>query len=186
MPNVSLCLWNRWRIIPWTSTIWWISHIQWTMTWLASSPWAMILLQPWAKKQATCIWGLGPLWTRLCPHTCTLFLHRQSVIRAMGRYDAVVRFKIDKELWWRFFYQMCLATWNWFSFFTDSLSHYLTLNINRIGVQCQAQFSFKNVLSLTEKVSRFTEEVRKQQISRNRDAPEGGFDAVMQAVVCKV
>ncbi|XP_005726181.1 integrin beta-3-like [Pundamilia nyererei] len=54
-----------------------------------------------------------------------------------------------------------------------------------IGVQCQAQFSFKNVLSLTEKVSRFTEEVRKQQISRNRDAPEGGFDAVMQAVVCK-
>uniref|UniRef100_A0AAX7TLI0 Integrin beta n=1 Tax=Astatotilapia calliptera TaxID=8154 RepID=A0AAX7TLI0_ASTCA len=56
---------------------------------------------------------------------------------------------------------------------------------NPIGVQCQAQFSFKNVLSLTEKVSRFTEEVRKQQISRNRDAPEGGFDAVMQAVVCK-
>lgn len=51
---------------------------------------------------------------------------------------------------------------------------------------CQAQFGFKNVLSLTEQVGRFTEEVEKQQVSRNRDAPEGGFDAVMQAVVCKV
>ncbi|XP_076000362.1 integrin beta-3a [Genypterus blacodes] len=51
--------------------------------------------------------------------------------------------------------------------------------------KCQAQFGFKNVLSLTEQVARFTEEVAKQQISRNRDAPEGGFDAVMQAVVCK-
>eukprot|EP00064_Thunnus_orientalis_P023368 superscaffoldBa00008759_g23607 len=50
------------------------------------------------------------------------------------------------------------------------------------GDTCQAQFGFKNVLSLTEKVARFTEEVGKQQVSRNRDAPEGGFDAVMQAV----
>uniref|UniRef100_A0A7N6B7I8 Integrin beta n=1 Tax=Anabas testudineus TaxID=64144 RepID=A0A7N6B7I8_ANATE len=55
------------------------------------------------------------------------------------------------------------------------------------GIQekCQAQFGFKNVLSLTDKVARFTEEVGKQQVSRNRDAPEGGFDAIMQAVVCK-
>ncbi|KAF7657756.1 hypothetical protein LDENG_00022280 [Lucifuga dentata] len=51
--------------------------------------------------------------------------------------------------------------------------------------KCLAQFGFKNVLSLTEQVARFTEEVGKQHISRNRDAPEGGFDAVMQAVVCK-
>uniref|UniRef100_A0A3Q2XKI3 Integrin beta n=1 Tax=Hippocampus comes TaxID=109280 RepID=A0A3Q2XKI3_HIPCM len=50
---------------------------------------------------------------------------------------------------------------------------------------CQAQFGFKHVLSLTGKVARFTEEVKKQQVSRNRDAPEGGFDAIMQAVVCK-
>ncbi|KAG8006782.1 Integrin beta-3 [Nibea albiflora] len=55
----------------------------------------------------------------------------------------------------------------------------------QIGDTCLAQFGFKNVLSLTEKVARFTEEVGKQQVSRNRDAPEGGFDAVMQAVVCK-
>lgn len=54
-----------------------------------------------------------------------------------------------------------------------------------INDQCQAQFGFKHVLSLTEQVSRFSEEVVKQQVSRNRDAPEGGFDAIMQAVVCK-
>ncbi|XP_061761391.1 integrin beta-3-like [Nerophis ophidion] len=54
-----------------------------------------------------------------------------------------------------------------------------------IDEKCQAQFGFKHVLSLTETVARFTEEVEKQQVSRNRDAPEGGFDAVMQAVVCK-
>lgn len=50
---------------------------------------------------------------------------------------------------------------------------------------CQAQFGFKHVLTLTERVARFTEEVKKQQVSRNRDAPEGGFDAIMQATVCK-
>ncbi|KAM9393414.1 integrin beta-3-like [Pholidichthys leucotaenia] len=56
---------------------------------------------------------------------------------------------------------------------------------SKISEQCQAQFGFKHVLTLTEKVARFTEEVKKQQVSRNRDAPEGGFDAVLQAVVCK-
>ncbi|GLD49064.1 integrin beta-3-like protein [Lates japonicus] len=54
-----------------------------------------------------------------------------------------------------------------------------------ISTMCQAQFGFKHVLQLTEMVARFTEEVEKQQVSRNRDAPEGGFDAIMQAVVCK-
>uniref|UniRef100_A0A673M4Q8 Integrin beta n=1 Tax=Sinocyclocheilus rhinocerous TaxID=307959 RepID=A0A673M4Q8_9TELE len=50
---------------------------------------------------------------------------------------------------------------------------------------CPPQFGYRNVLSLTEQVERFTEEVKKQKESRNRDAPEGGFDAIMQAVVCK-
>ncbi|CAL9693020.1 unnamed protein product [Knipowitschia caucasica] len=54
-----------------------------------------------------------------------------------------------------------------------------------ISDTCQAQFGFKHVLPLTEQVSRFTEEVKKQQVSRNRDSLEGGFDAIMQAVVCK-
>lgn len=68
--------------------------------------------------------------------------------------------------------------------FTESVS--LLTCWFRIQDKCQAQFGFKNVLSLTEQVARFTEEVEKTQISRNRDGPEGGFDAVMQAVVCKV
>uniref|UniRef100_A0A3B4VME1 Integrin beta n=1 Tax=Seriola dumerili TaxID=41447 RepID=A0A3B4VME1_SERDU len=48
-------------------------------------------------------------------------------------------------------------------------------------------FSFTDFLSTSHlfNISRFTEEVEKQDVSRNRDAPEGGFDAVMQAVVCK-
>uniref|UniRef100_A0A3B3ZEV0 Integrin beta n=1 Tax=Periophthalmus magnuspinnatus TaxID=409849 RepID=A0A3B3ZEV0_9GOBI len=54
-----------------------------------------------------------------------------------------------------------------------------------IDEKCEAQFGFKHVLPLTERVARFTEEVSKQRVSRNRDSPEGGFDAIMQAVVCK-
>ncbi|KAJ8414328.1 hypothetical protein AAFF_G00051980 [Aldrovandia affinis] len=55
------------------------------------------------------------------------------------------------------------------------------------GIQtfCLPQFGYKHVLSLTEEVSRFTEEVKKQRVSRNRDAPEGGSDAIIQAAVCK-
>ncbi|KAM6957591.1 integrin beta-3-like [Aplochiton taeniatus] len=54
-----------------------------------------------------------------------------------------------------------------------------------IGTECREQFGYKHVLSLTEQVGRFNEEVGLQTVSRNRDSPEGGFDAVMQAVVCK-
>uniref|UniRef100_A0A8C2B2I0 Integrin beta n=2 Tax=Cyprinus carpio TaxID=7962 RepID=A0A8C2B2I0_CYPCA len=52
-----------------------------------------------------------------------------------------------------------------------------------IPYKCQPQFGYRHVLSLTEEVSRFTEEVKKQKVSRNRDAPEGGFDAIIQAAV---
>ncbi|TRY95655.1 hypothetical protein DNTS_017850 [Danionella cerebrum] len=50
---------------------------------------------------------------------------------------------------------------------------------------CPPQFGYRNILSLTDQVGRFTEEVKKQKVSKNRDSPEGGFDAIMQAVVCK-
>ncbi|XP_062862702.1 integrin beta-5 [Trichomycterus rosablanca] len=50
---------------------------------------------------------------------------------------------------------------------------------------CVPSFGFRNLLSLTDKVDRFNEEVQKQMVSRNRDAPEGGFDAILQAAVCK-
>lgn len=54
-----------------------------------------------------------------------------------------------------------------------------------IRTTCLRQFGYKHVLSLTEEVERFTEEIWKQEVSRNRDSPEGGFDAIMQSVVCK-
>ncbi|XP_043911160.1 integrin beta-3 isoform X2 [Protopterus annectens] len=49
---------------------------------------------------------------------------------------------------------------------------------------CIPMFGYKHVLSLTDEVTRFNEEVKKQHVSRNRDAPEGGFDAIVQAAVC--
>lgn len=51
---------------------------------------------------------------------------------------------------------------------------------------CLPMFGYKHVLTLTDQVTRFNEEVKKQSVSRNRDAPEGGFDAIMQATVCDV
>lgn len=51
---------------------------------------------------------------------------------------------------------------------------------------CVPSFGFRHLLPLTDRVDSFNEEVRKQRVSRNRDAPEGGFDAVLQAAVCKV
>lgn len=51
---------------------------------------------------------------------------------------------------------------------------------------CVPTFGFRHILSLTDEVDRFNEEVQKQMVSRNRDAPEGGFDAILQAAVCKV
>lgn len=47
-------------------------------------------------------------------------------------------------------------------------------------------FSFKNVIQLTEDVNFFTSELQAEKISGNLDAPEGGFDAMLQAAVCKV
>uniref|UniRef100_A0A5H1ZRV1 Integrin beta n=1 Tax=Rattus norvegicus TaxID=10116 RepID=A0A5H1ZRV1_RAT len=49
---------------------------------------------------------------------------------------------------------------------------------------CLPMFGYKHVLTLTDQVTRFNDEVKKQSVSRNRDAPEGGFDAIMQATVC--
>lgn len=56
---------------------------------------------------------------------------------------------------------------------------------HRIYKTCLPQFGYKHALSLTEEVNKFTEEVKNQEVSRNRDSPEGGFDAIMQAAVCK-
>lgn len=50
---------------------------------------------------------------------------------------------------------------------------------------CLPTFGFKHILPLTDDAERFNEIVRKQKISANIDTPEGGFDAIMQAAVCK-
>lgn len=62
----------------------------------------------------------------------------------------------------------------------------LFLSSYKLFPNCVPSFGFRHLLPLTDRVDSFNEEVRKQRVSRNRDAPEGGFDAVLQAAVCKV
>ncbi|XP_058140713.1 integrin beta-4 isoform X3 [Dasypus novemcinctus] len=47
-----------------------------------------------------------------------------------------------------------------------------------------APFSFKNVISLTHDLNEFRSKLQKERISGNLDAPEGGFDAILQTAVC--
>ncbi|XP_062886969.1 integrin beta-4 isoform X1 [Mobula hypostoma] len=49
----------------------------------------------------------------------------------------------------------------------------------------EAPFSFKNVISLTNSANYFTQKLEKERISGNVDAPEGGFDAILQVAVCE-
>ncbi|KAK4304644.1 hypothetical protein Pmani_023412 [Petrolisthes manimaculis] len=50
---------------------------------------------------------------------------------------------------------------------------------------CARPYGFKNALPLTADASSFEAEVRNAPVSGNLDAPEGGFDAIMQAIVCQ-
>ncbi|KAM3845797.1 integrin beta-7 [Vipera latastei] len=50
---------------------------------------------------------------------------------------------------------------------------------------CQSAFGFRHVLPLTENASEFESRVSQQGISANLDYAEGGFDAIMQAAICK-
>lgn len=50
---------------------------------------------------------------------------------------------------------------------------------------CAAPYGFKHHMRLSTDTSSFAKEVKRAQVSGNLDAPEGGFDAIMQAVVCK-
>uniref|UniRef100_A0A8C7PP90 Integrin beta n=1 Tax=Oncorhynchus mykiss TaxID=8022 RepID=A0A8C7PP90_ONCMY len=45
-------------------------------------------------------------------------------------------------------------------------------------------FSFRHVITLTPDLRSFNEKLQKERISGNLDAPEGGFDAILQAAVC--
>jgi integrin beta 1 len=59
------------------------------------------------------------------------------------------------------------------------------LNRNGKSVICVSPYSFKNHMSLTDDYNRFSREVSQARVSGNLDAPEGGFDGLMQAIVCK-
>jgi len=50
---------------------------------------------------------------------------------------------------------------------------------------CAAPYGYKHHMQLSKDTSTFSGEVKKAQVSGNLDAPEGGFDAIMQAIVCK-
>ncbi|XP_066138889.1 integrin beta-PS-like [Euwallacea fornicatus] len=51
--------------------------------------------------------------------------------------------------------------------------------------RCAPPYSFKNHLSLINDSTLFSNGVKNTQVSGNLDSPEGGLDAVMQAIVCK-
>lgn len=50
---------------------------------------------------------------------------------------------------------------------------------------CQSPYGFRNALPLTTDASAFAQKVQDAPVSGNLDAPEGGFDAIMQAIVCQ-
>ncbi|XP_073833072.1 position-specific antigen beta subunit myospheroid isoform X2 [Musca autumnalis] len=50
---------------------------------------------------------------------------------------------------------------------------------------CAAPYGYKNAMPLSRDTYRFSTEVKKAAVSGNLDAPEGGFDAIMQAIACR-
>jgi len=50
---------------------------------------------------------------------------------------------------------------------------------------CAPPYGFRNALPLNSDSQKFVHEVNEAPVSGNLDAPEGGFDAIMQAIMCK-
>ncbi|XP_076062859.1 integrin beta-PS-like isoform X2 [Oratosquilla oratoria] len=51
-------------------------------------------------------------------------------------------------------------------------------------LDCEPSYTYRNDLPLTEDDIIFTDMVKKVGVSQSLDPPEGGFDALMQAIVC--
>ncbi|KAL3280133.1 hypothetical protein HHI36_017637 [Cryptolaemus montrouzieri] len=51
--------------------------------------------------------------------------------------------------------------------------------------KCVSPYSFKNHMALSTDFQRFATEIMNAGPSANLDSPEGGFDAIMQTIVCK-
>lgn len=49
---------------------------------------------------------------------------------------------------------------------------------------CAPPYGFKNHMPLSINTDQFEKQVKAARVSGNLDAPEGGFDAIMQAIVC--
>ncbi|XP_015432904.1 PREDICTED: integrin beta-PS-like [Dufourea novaeangliae] len=56
--------------------------------------------------------------------------------------------------------------------------------LTKTGKPCAPPYGYKNQMPLTEDISLFKTRVEEAPISGNLDFPEGGFDALMQAIVC--
>ncbi|GJQ85657.1 hypothetical protein Trydic_g20205 [Trypoxylus dichotomus] len=74
------------------------------------------------------------------------------------------------------------------SFVDKTIMPFTSTAPNRIDKPCDncvRAYSYKNHLSLTNDYRQFSKQVSAANVSGNLDAPEGGFDALMQAIVCK-
>eukprot|EP00102_Acyrthosiphon_pisum_P022565 XP_016659775.1 PREDICTED: integrin beta-PS-like [Acyrthosiphon pisum] len=59
-------------------------------------------------------------------------------------------------------------------------------NLMKPCPRCDAPpYGFQNIMSLSQDTNTFASEVQRAPVSGNLDAPEGGFDAIMQAIVCR-
>ncbi|XP_012274157.1 integrin beta-PS isoform X2 [Orussus abietinus] len=63
----------------------------------------------------------------------------------------------------------------------DRVTHQCILSS---GKPCAPPYGYKNQMPLTENVALFKQRVKDAPVSGNLDAPEGGLDAMMQAMVC--
>jgi len=65
------------------------------------------------------------------------------------------------------------------------ITNNLRLGFGSFCTGCAASYAFRNHMQLDTDASNFSSKVAATQISGNLRAPEGGFDAIMQAIVCK-
>ncbi|KAK0158280.1 hypothetical protein PV328_009304 [Microctonus aethiopoides] len=67
---------------------------------------------------------------------------------------------------------------------TDTLPEKLKKPCNEDIVHCAPPYGYKHQMNLTEDADSFKTNVQAAPLSGNLDGPEGGFDAIMQAMVC--
>lgn len=65
-------------------------------------------------------------------------------------------------------------------------SSFHLLRLKQPWTNSDPPFSFQNVIPLTDNLTSFSSKLQLERISGNLDAPEGGFDAILQATVCGV